>query len=109
MAAATGVTYNLNRGLVVISGTATIDIESIATAVNQDCTIAVPDAKVGDIAFVGVRGVLLDGLIVANPHVSAAGTITFTVENNSASTRNEASATFDWMLIRGGEGIPSVG
>lgn len=106
MPAATAVAYSSHNGFVVISGTCTLDIGSIATEVNEDQTIAVPDAKVGDIVLVQPRAALLDGLAIVNPHVSATGTITFTVENNSASTRDQGSGTYDWMLIRGNEGVP---
>ena len=100
MPAATAITTN--RGyLQVLTGTFVLDIGSILTAANEDSTIAIPDANVGDLVIIAPRAPRLDGLILANPHVDSDGSVTFTVENNSASTRDEASATYDYAIIRG--------
>ena len=103
MPAATAVVYSAQRGAFV-TGEATLDPGSILTEANEDFTIPVPEAEVGDVAIVNPSAALLDGLIISNPHVSAAGTITATLENNSGSTRDQTSLTIYWALIKGQSG-----
>jgi hypothetical protein len=109
MAAATAVAVKASPGFVVISGTCTLDPGSILTEANEDQTIAVAEAKVGDMVLVSPRAALLDGVAVVNPHVDTAGSITFTLENNAGVTRDVATGTWDWMLVRGQSGIATAG
>lgn len=104
MATASALLNNDSHG-VFMGGSFTLDIGSILTAANEDETVSVPNVRVGDLVVVNPSAALLDGLIIANPHVSATGTITFTIENNSASTRDQGSATFYFTVIRGSQGI----
>lgn len=100
MAAGTGVTYK-NGHLQVIQASFTLDAGSLATETNEDQTVAIGGCRVGDAVIVSPRAALLDGVIIANPHVSADGTVTFTLENNSGTTRNLASQVFDVTVLRG--------
>lgn len=109
MAAATAVTIKGVRGLVVDSGHCTLDPGAIAAGANEDQTIAVPTAKVGDMVIVAPRAALTDGAIATNPHVSAAGTITFTIENHTGGEINLASGVWDWTLLRGRQGAAHAG
>lgn len=101
MATASAVAYNGPLTFQALSGSFTLDIGSILTEANEDQTVTVEGARVGDLVIINPSAALLDGTIIANPHVSAADTITFTVENNSGSTRDNASATFYYMVLRG--------
>ena len=103
MATATGVTYHDVPAL-VLTGEATVDLSSIAAAGNEDSTIAVPEANVGDIVAISPQATLLDGLVVSQAYVSADGTITFTVENHSAGALNQGSTVFSYAVMRGRNG-----
>ena len=100
MAAATGVSYH-DRPARLITGEATVDLASIAGAANEDSTIAVPEANVGDIVLVSPQATLLDGLVISQAYVSAAGTITFTTENHTAGALNQGATVFSFALIAG--------
>ena len=108
MAAGTSITPTTQLGG-FLKGSFTLDIGSILTEANEDQTVAVPEAKIGDTVIITPRAALLDGVAIVNPHVSAAGTITFTVENNSGSTRDQGSGTYDYCLIRGSSIPAGVG
>lgn len=103
MAAATAITFAQVPGVYMV-GSCTIDTENIGAGANQDNTIAVPEAKVGDIVIISPRATLLDGLVISQAGVFAAGTITFTIENHTAGALNQASTVFDFILIRGASG-----
>jgi hypothetical protein len=109
MAAATGVTYKAGRGAIIVGGTCVLNPGSIAAAAREDQTIAVPDAKIGDVVMVSPRDVLLAGLVVSHARVSAAGAISFFLANHSAGAVDQASGTWDWALIRGATGPSHVG
>lgn len=109
MAAATDVERKAAPAAVIVGGSCTLDPGSIAGGANEDQTIAVEEAKVGDLVIVAPRAALTDGLIVTGAHVSAAGTITFTLENQTGSPIDEGSATWDWTLIRGNLAFAGTG
>lgn len=109
MAAATGIGYNGSAPGVFVTGYCTVDAASIAGGANEDITIAVPDAKVTDVAHVSPRTTLLNGLVISHAAVLAAGTITFTLENHTGGALNQASTVFNWALIRGSLGPTHVG
>lgn len=100
MAAGTGVTYKQGH-LQVIQASFTLNPGSMLTEANEDQTVAIDGCRVGDTVIVSPRAALLDGVIISNPHVSANGTVTFTLENNSGSTRDVASQVFDVTVLRG--------
>lgn len=100
MAAGTSITYNERRG-VFVTGEATVDPASIAAGANADQTIAAKGAKVGDLAFVSPQATLLDGLIISQVYVDAAGSITFTLENHTAGALDQGSTKFTWGYMRG--------
>lgn len=104
MAAAT----NIDRRdgfIVVAGGSFTLDPGSVAGDAKEDQTVAVPEARVGDGVLIQPRAALGNGLVVSAPHVSANGTITFTLQNTTAATPvDEGSATWDFYVIRGSVG-----
>lgn len=112
MAAASAITLNRPTGatLTVYSGTCTVDLGSIDAAAQEEVTIAVPNAKVGDAVIVSSRTALTDGLCgPINPRVASAGSVSFFIENNHTAAIDQASGTFDFMVIRGGIGVSTLG
>lgn len=109
MAAATGVTRSTAPFLSVGQGEFTLDPGAIAAGANEDQTVAVAEAKVGDGVIVAPQAALTNGLVVTGAHVSADGTITFTIENHTSGSVDAASATWNYTLIRGNNGILAAG
>lgn len=100
MAAATGITRHTNAGAYA-TGEFTIDPGSISAGANEDQTVAVAEADVGDVVVISPQATLLDGLVLSQAYVSAAGTITFTLENHTAGALNQGSTVMSYALIRG--------
>lgn len=111
MGAATSVTNKagIAAALIVASGYCTVDLASIAAAGREVVTIAVPQAKLYDAVIVNPRATLTAGLVISQAYVSAAGTITFVVENHSAGIVDQTSTVFDWTIIRGNQGPSAHG
>jgi hypothetical protein len=112
MAAASAVTLKpaVNSNLTVYGGTCTVDLASIDAGASEEVTIAVPDAKVGDSVIVSSRTVLTDGLVgPINPRVASAGSVSFWIENNHSGAIDQASGVFDFLIIRGAQGVSTLG
>jgi hypothetical protein len=89
------------------SGSFTLDPASIAAASEGTETVPVPEARVGDVVHVTPRTALDEGIILSYAWVSASGTISVTLFNHTAGAIDVASATWDYVLIRGASGRAS--
>lgn len=79
--------------LKVLSATATLDFPSITTLSNQDLTITVTGAKVGDSVSLGLPAAPLVG-VVFSAFVSATDTVTVRAMNYTGTSKDPASATY---------------
>jgi hypothetical protein len=79
-----------------------LDPGAIAAGGREVETVAVPGAAIGDGVIVCPR--YASGLIVGYARVSAAGVVTFVLENNTAGALDEGNNIWDCYLIRGSTG-----
>ena len=100
MAAATAITSNEGPG-VFHTGSFTLDPANVSTGDLEESTVAVPGTKVGDFVMCQPRAVAGVDLVIQQAYVSAAGTITFQLYNISGGDLNMASATWDYVVVRG--------
>ena len=84
----------------ILSGSKTHDWASTVDAANANTTVTVPGAMLGDIVLgcsmsfdIGFPGVILHG------YVSATDTVTVTLQNESAGTRDLASGTLTVVVL----------
>ena len=105
MAAATAVTARRGndqfRGLFsdTWSVTATLNASSLADAVGETNTIAVPGVVLGDLVISLSMGVDLAGLTVT-PYVSVANVVSIRFQNESGGTLDLASTTVRCVVVR---------
>lgn len=79
-----------------------LDPGSIAAGATETETVALPGCQIGDVITALSPGVAVNpGLIIGVGRVSAAGTITFQIDNNSAGALDMGSSTWTGMLMRG--------
>ncbi len=83
----------------VLTGTATLDFGSIASAASEDKTIAIAGAAVGDTVALALPAAPTAG-IVFNGFVSAAGTVTVRATNITAGAVDPASASYTAMVLK---------
>jgi hypothetical protein len=79
-----------------------LDPGNIAAGGREVETVAVPCAAIGDVVVLSPR--YATSLIVGYARVSAAGVITFSLENNTAGALDEGNNIWDCMIIRGSTG-----
>jgi hypothetical protein len=79
-----------------------LDPGNIAAGGREVETAAVPGAQIGDVVALSPR--YATSLIVGYARVSAAGVITFSLENNTAGALDEGNNIWDGMLLRGSTG-----
>lgn len=79
-----------------------LDPGAIAAGGREVETVAVPGAQIGDVVALSPRYVT--SLIVGYARVSAAGVVTFSLENNTAGALDEGNSIWDGMLLRGTTG-----
>lgn len=82
-----------------LTNTAALDFPSIAAAGQQELTITVTGAAVGDAVLLGPPSTLTAGLI-ATARVSAADTVTIRLSNITGSAIDPASATWRATVLR---------
>ena len=82
----------------VLMGSAALDFPSIAAASQQNLTITVTGAAVGDEVLLGLPAAPTAG-IVFNAFVSAANTVTIRATNVTAGAVDPASATYNVVVI----------
>lgn len=109
MADATAVASTEVHGLVLLSGTCTLNPGSLATGAREEQTISVPGAHVGDAVLVTPPADLGAGMLITPARVKSAGVISFYLENTSAGTVDVASGSWGWSVIRGQIGVSSAG
>ena len=83
-------------GYIDLSATATLDFPSVAAAGQQELTITVTGAAVGDSVHLGTPAAFEAGLI-ATGRVSATNTVTIRVSNITAAAIDPASAS--WKAV----------
>lgn len=79
--------------LKILTATATLDFPSITSQSNQDLTISVTGAKVGDAVALALPAAPLAGVAFMG-YVSAADTVTIRAMNYSSSAKDPVSATY---------------
>lgn len=79
-----------------------LDPGSIAAGGREVETVALPGAVIGDVVAISPR--YATGLVVGYARVSAAGVVTFALENNTAGALDEGNNIWDGMLLRGSTG-----
>jgi hypothetical protein len=85
----------------ILKGTVAVDLASVATLATTECTVTITGANVGDICLVGPPAAgLTAGMCICNAVVSASNTVKIRVFNGSAGTIDEASGTWNYVLIR---------
>ena len=94
-----GLNVGAGSDLVKISGgTVAVDFPSIAANTTGSKTVTVTGAATGDIVVFNPPA-LTAGLSFAGAYVSAANTVTVYAANTTASAIDQASATFNYLLI----------
>lgn len=83
----------------VLKSTATVDLPDTGAGLAGTLNVTITGAVEGDLVFVAPR-TLTAGLVVGQAFVSAADTVTIRFINGSAGSINQASATWDFVLIR---------
>jgi hypothetical protein len=85
----------------IIKGTVAVDLASVATLATTEKEVVVADAVLGDTVIVNPPAAgLTAGMCVCDARVSEAGKIKIRVFNGSAGTVDEASGTWEYILIR---------
>lgn len=79
--------------LKILSATATLDFPSISAQSNQDLTVTVTGAAVGDAVFIGLPSAPLAGVVFMG-YVSATNTVTVRAMNYTGSSKDPSSATY---------------
>lgn len=79
--------------------TATLDAGSLADGAGETDDITIPGVALGDMVIGASLGVDLVGLTVTG-YVSAANTVKFRIQNESAATVNLASSTLRVVVAR---------
>lgn len=82
-----------------LAATTTLDFPSVSAGGQQELTITVPGAAVGDVVALGRPAALENGLQVT-ARVSAADTVTVRCSNVTASPIDPASASYRVMILR---------
>lgn len=94
-------TLSLQGQGAIIKGTVTVNLASVAAAAVTETTLTISGATAGDIVvLVPPAAGLTAGLCVCDARVSAADTVKVRVINGSAGVIDEASGTWDYVLIR---------
>jgi len=89
---------NWRIGLGIISSTATLDFPSISSNNNEELTMTVTGAAIGDIVMLGAPSAIESDLTWCG-YVSAADTVTVRLHNSSGGSVNPASATWRATVI----------
>ena len=82
----------------VLTATASLNFPSISAAGQQDLTISVPGAAVGDEVVMSLPAAPAAGLVF-NAFVSATDTVTIRASNITASPIDPAAATFGVIVL----------
>ena len=85
---------------VIRKGTVTIDPASVNATTVADQTFTLTGAAVNDILVLNPRAALTAGLTWGGAHVSATNTVKIRFYNTTGAPIDEASATWDYILIR---------
>jgi len=86
---------------VLIKGTVTVDLASVATLATTEKTLTITGAVAGDSVILNAPAAgLTAGMVICDARVSAADTVKLRVFNGSAGTVDEASGTWEYLLIR---------
>lgn len=83
----------------IITATATLDFASIATTAQEDLTISVPGAAVGDAVALGLPAAPMAGLVF-NAFVSATNVVTVRATNPTGSGVDAASALYRVVVFK---------
>lgn len=102
---ATAITPNPYPFQLIRTGSFTLDVANITAGQIATDTAAVPEARVGDIVLVQHRATQAMLVVCLGAYVSADGSITMVFANPTAGALNQASATYDYVLIRGNTGV----
>lgn len=102
MVAGTAVTILDRPGGFHFAGNFALDPGNILAGGREVETVAVPGAQIGDVVCLSPR--YATSLIVGYARVSAAGVITFSLENNTAGALDEGNNTWDFVILRGTTG-----
>lgn len=99
MVAASAVVIRDRPGGFHFTGSFTLDPGAIAAGGREVETVAVPGVNVGDVCYVSPQ--YATSLIVGYCTCRVAGTIEFSLENNTAGALDEAANTWNFAIIRG--------
>lgn len=94
---------------IVANGSFTLDPASVAANTAATETAAVPEARVGDFVAASPRVALDAGLILTHAWVATDGTITIELQNVTAAAIDAVSAMWDYVIVRGNIGVPTLG
>jgi hypothetical protein len=94
-----GVTFRSLLEVIIASGT--VDIANAADADTVAAEVTVPGAALGDFVLVSLEVDVAD--LTLDAQVTAANTVTITVNNNTGGAINLAAATYRLMVLQPGE------
>ncbi len=94
-------TLSLQGQGAIVKGTVTVDLASVATLATTEKTLTISGATAGDSVILNPPAAgLTAGMVVCDARVSAANEVKVRVFNGSAGTVDEASGTWEYILIR---------
>jgi hypothetical protein len=85
--------------MALLSATAVLDFPSVGIGADEELTITVPGALVGDAVMLGLPATF-EADLIAFAFVTAANTVTVRVVNHTGAVINPASGTFRVCLDR---------